>query len=148
MKKTLDMYLPIILLYVLSAYFLLDTEGFTPDSLLYPKILSCALIVLNTLLLILTVAKRITIPKEDADRSQRKFFIVLGTSVAYIASIRFIGFAISSLIYCPLTAVLLGYEKKAVALAVSAAIIGTVYVCFRLILKVPIPVIDLLGIRI
>lgn len=148
MNRTIGNYLPIVFLYMMSAYFLLDTKDFTPDSLLYPKSLSYILIALNTMLLVSTVAKRIAEPKESANRVPRKFLIVLLASVAYTICIKPLGFAVSSIIYCPLTALMLGYEKKTVAFITSATVIIIIYVGFRFILKVPLPTFDLFGITI
>lgn len=148
MSQFVDKYLPIALLYGTAAYFLLDTKDFTPDALMFPRILSFCLIGLTTLLLIATLLKRVKLPKTREDRVPAKFAVVSGLSLIYIVAIHFIGFVISSLIYCPLTAISLGYKKKARAVLVSALIVGFIYCSFKYILKVPLPSIEIGGVRV
>ena len=144
----IDTYLPILFLYGMSAYFLLDTKGFTRDSLLYPRGLAIILIVLNTALLVLTAMKRVALPKIETNRVPKKFVLILLSSVAYVVAVNYLGFVLSSLIYCPLSALALGYEKKWRAFLISAVLVGMIYVSFKVILKVPLPTANLFGLTI
>ena len=143
-----DAYLPIAFLYAMSAYFLLDTKDFTPDSLLYPRSLAIILIVLNTVLLAVTAMRRVSLPKADANRVPKKFAQVFLSSIAYVVAVNFLGFIVSSLIYCPATAIMLGYEKRWKAVLISAVLVGMIYVGFKMILKVPLPTMRLFGLTI
>ena len=147
-SRFVDKYLPVALLYGLAAYFLLDTKDFTPDALMFPRILAWSLIGLTTLLLLATLLKRVKLPAAKEDRVPRKFAAIFGLSLVYIAAIHFAGFVISSLIYCPLTAVVLGYRKKARAVLVSVLIVGFIYCSFKYVLKVPLPSVEIGGVRI
>lgn len=148
MRNIVDAYLPIVLLYGMSAYFLLDTGDFTPDSLFYPRSLAIILIVLNTALLIFTACKKIALPKADGNRVPKKFALIFASSIAYVVAVNFIGFIVSSLIYCPFTALALGYEKKSRAFLISLAVVGVIYVGFKMVLKVPLPTAVLFGLTI
>ena len=148
LRKIIDNYFPIVFLYGLSAYFLMDTKDFTHDSLLYPKNLAIVLIVLNTILLGLTILKRVPLPKIDENKVPKKFVIIFLSSVLYVAAVKYAGFVISSLIYCLLAAIMLGYEKKWKAFLVATLLVGAIYVGFRVILKVPLPTANFLGLRI
>lgn len=145
MKKTIDEYFPIALLYGLSAYFLTDIEEFTPDSLLYPKGLVWVLLGLTTLLLVCTLLKKIKLPKIDEDRVPHKFTLIFSLSLVYVFAVPYLGFVLSSLFYCPVTAVALGYKRKGMALGISAAVVVLIYVGFKMLLKVPLPTITLFG---
>lgn len=146
MKKIIDEYFPIALLYGLSAYFLTDIEDFTPDSLLYPKGLAWMLLGLTTLLLVCTLLKKIKLPKSDEDRVPQKFTQIFSLSLVYVFAVPYLGFVLSSLIYCPFTAVTLGYKRKGMALGISTVIVVLIYVGFKMLLKVPLPTITLFGV--
>lgn len=141
----IDAYLPIVFLYAMSAYFLLDTKDFTPDSLFYPRSLAIILIVLNTILLVFTAMKKVTLPKVDANRVPKKFVLIFLSSVAYVVAVNYLGFIVSSLIYCPASALALGYGKRGRAFLIAAILVGLIYVGFKMILKVPLPTAELFG---
>lgn len=137
-----------LLLYGLSAYFLFDTKDFTEDSLLYPKGLVWILLIFTTLLLIQTVMKKTRLPKEKDEKVIAKFFIIFIFSLIYVFLVPSLGFVVSSMMYCPATAVTLGYKRRGAAFLISAVTVALVYVGFRMLLKVPIPTTTFFGITI
>lgn len=145
MKKYIDEYFPIAFLYALSIYFMLDVEDFTADSLLYPRGLAWILLALTTLLLIFTVAKKIRLPQSKDETVSSKFYVIFAASVAYVAMVPFLGFVVSSLLFCPATALTLGYKRKGMAFLISAIAVGLIYVGFKMILKVPLPTMTVFG---
>lgn len=145
MKRALDTYLPIAFLYGMAAYFLLDTKDFTPGSLLYPRSLAIILIVLNTILLICAAMKKTALPKVDLNRVPKKFALIFLSSALYVVAVYYLGFVLSSLIYCPCSALALGYGKKRRAFLISAVLVGMIYVGFKVILRVPLPTASFLN---
>lgn len=148
LKKYIDEYFPILFLYGMCAYFLLDTEEFTPDSLYYPRGLTWILLALATALLVATLLKKIKLPKAKDEKVVRKFGIIFVSSLVYVAALPFLGFVVSSLLYCPTAALTLGYKRKGMALCVSIVTVALIYVGFRMLLKVPIPTTTIFGITI
>ncbi|GHS93641.1 hypothetical protein AGMMS50276_04620 [Synergistales bacterium] len=148
MKKYIDEYLPVALLYALSAYFWFDVADFTESSLMYPRGLVAILLVLTTLLLVCTLLKKVKLPKSKDENVPFKFGVIFVSSVIYVFIVSFFGFVVSSLIYVPLTAFLLGYKRKGLAICVSVAAVALVYISFKTLLKVPLPTITLFGITI
>lgn len=146
MKKYLDAYLPLFFLYAFSAYFLWDTQDFTEESLMYPRGLAWILIVLTTLLLLSTFTKKTPAKAQSEEKVPQKFAVIFGASALYVFAVPYLGFVLSSLLYCPTTILLLGYRRKGMALAVSVATVALVYVGFKLLLKVPLPTISVFGI--
>ncbi|MDR2178725.1 MAG: tripartite tricarboxylate transporter TctB family protein [Synergistaceae bacterium] len=145
MTKYLDEYLPIAFLYALSAYFWWDVEDFTADSLMYPRALVGVLLVLTTLLLVFTLMKKMRLPQSKDENSPFKFCVVLAASIVYVFAVPFLGFAVSSLLYAPATALLLGYKRKGMVFFVSILTVVLIYIGFRTVLKVPLPTVTLLG---
>jgi hypothetical protein len=145
MKKYIDEYFPIAFLYALSAYFWLDVKDFTADSLMYPRSLAVILLVLTTLLLIFTLMRKMTLPQSKDESSPLKFCMIFAASVVYVFAVPFLGFVVSSLLYVPVTALLLGYKRKGMAFCVSILAVFLVYIGFKTILKVPLPTATFLG---
>lgn len=148
MKKAVDEYFPVLFLYGMCAYFLLDTEEFTPEALLYPKILVWILLALTTALLLFTALKKMPLPKSKEEKVPRKFAVIFFASLAYVAALPFLGFVLSSILFCPTTALALGYRRRWMAFCVSAAAVALVYLGFRVLLKVPIPTATFFGVTI
>lgn len=146
MKKYVDAYLPVAILFALSAYFLWDTKDFTEDALMFPQGLAWVLLVLTGSLLFATLMKKIPQKIEKDERIPRKFAIIFTTSILYVFSVPHLGFVLSSLLFCPITALSLGYKRKGLVLAVSAVTVALVYIGFKMLLKVPLPTITLFGI--
>lgn len=146
MKKYVDAYLPVAILFALSAYFLWDTRDFTEDALMYPQGLAWVLLVLTALLLLATFMRKIPQKIQKDERIPRKFAIILIASILYVFSVPHLGFVLSSLLFCPITALSLGYKRKGLALTVSAATVALVYIGFKMLLKVPLPTVTLFGI--
>lgn len=146
LKKTVDEYLPIAVLYALSAYFLMDTEDFTPASLMYPRGLCWILLILATLLLIFTVMKKIKLPGDKEAFVPFKLGVIVASSTLFVFAVPFLGFTVSSLIFCPVTATLLGYRRKKALFAVTLITVGLIYLAFKIVLKVPLPSLTVLGI--
>ncbi|PIE55192.1 MAG: tripartite tricarboxylate transporter TctB [Dethiosulfovibrio peptidovorans] len=145
MSNFFDAYLPIIVLYALGAYFLLDTKDFTEDALRYPQYLAYILLVLSTFLLGATVLKKIRAGRSSDSPSPRRFVIVLCSALLYVPSVWFFGFLIASMVFCPVTALILGYPHKRRAFLVSGVIVTAVYLGFRFLLKVPLPTLTIAG---
>lgn len=144
--KCIDEYLPIAFLYALSAYFVIDTEDFTKASLMYPNGLVWILLALTTLLLALTLAKKVKLPVSKDENVRFKLGVILTSSTLYVFAVAFLGFVISSLIFCPVTAILLGYRRKGILFTVTVITVGVIYFAFKIILKVPLPTIGTFGI--
>jgi hypothetical protein len=145
MKKYIDDYFPIVFLYGLSAYFWLDVKDFTADSLMYPRGLVVALLVLTTLLLIFTLMKKMTLPQSKDENSPFKFCVIFAASVVYVFAVSFLGFVVSSLLYVPAAALSLGYKRKGMVFFVSILAVVLITIGFKAILKVPLPTVTLLG---
>lgn len=147
MREYIDNYLPIVILYALSFYFLMDTEDFTADALLYPKGLVWILLPLATVLLALTVSRKISVVRGKKEETSRvKFLIIFLTSLLFVVAVPFLGFTISAMIFCFLTPIILGYEKKSTAIVVSVVLVALVYIGFKMFLKVPLPTATFFGI--
>ena len=146
MKKCIDTYFPIVFLYALSGYFLWDTADFTPDSLMYPRGLAILLIILTTLLLAASLMKKAAAMAVGEEGVRRQFWVIFSFSLLYGILMQFLGFVVSSLIFCPLTALSLGYKRRGMALCVSIATVALIYVGFKVLLKVPLPTVTLFGI--
>jgi hypothetical protein len=145
MKKYIDEYFPIAFLYALSAYFYLDVRDFPADSLMYPRALAVLLLVLTTLLLIFTLMKKMQLPQSKDENLPLKFAVIFIASVIYVFAVPWLGFVVSSLLYVPTAALLLGYKRKAMAFCVSILTIALICIAFRAILKVPLPTVTLFG---
>lgn len=140
--------MPIVFLYALSAYFMIDTEDFTKAAMMYPHGLVWILLALTTLLLVLTLAKKVKLPVSKDENVRFKLGVILTSSTLYVFTVAFLGFVVSSLIFCPVTAMLLGYRRKGMLFAVTAITVGVIYFAFRVILKVPLPTIGTFGLTI
>jgi putative tricarboxylic transport membrane protein len=108
----------------------------TPDSGMWPLLVSVVLVVLAVVLLL--TAKRTS----DAERFSRGSWLVLAglaTMVVFVAVVELIGFEIPAALLCFVWLRFLGHEGWRTSIIGSAGVVAAFYVIFVAALSVPIP---------
>jgi putative tricarboxylic transport membrane protein len=108
----------------------------TPDSGMWPLLVSIALVVLAVVLLV--TARR----TNDAERFSRASWLVLAgvaTMVVFVAVIQYVGFEIPAALLCFVWLRFLGREGWRTSIIGSLAVVAAFYAIFVVALSVPVP---------
>lgn len=114
--------------------------GDDPGPGLWPSILGSVLIGLAVLLLLTTIFSKKEFQKFHFKTPEFKHMICVTIAiVAYIAVMYVAGFIISTLIFTPISMLMLG-ERSWLKIAIFTVVLtGSIYVAFILLLKAPLP---------
>ena len=144
--KTADRISAGILLAV-CAYFQIKLVKYNPLSKLFPQVIVIILAGLAVLLFIMSFVKKETVESifGEGKKLVRPLISVV-LMIGWVASIRLIGFLFSSIIFFPVTAVLItpeATEKRRFRvfrnIFIGLALIGVFYLLFSLVLNVQFP---------
>lgn len=130
----------IIFLFVVSIFFFLGAKGMEGDSGLFPKILSGLIFVLTCVELGEVLTNRIKESKKKEERSARKLMYIIVLSILYVVLIKPLGFVISTFLFLAASMKLLEVKNKKLAVLVPFITAAIIYVVFKILLKVQIPV--------
>lgn len=130
----------IIFLFVVSIFFFLGAKGMEGDSGLFPKILSGLIFVLTCVELGEVLTNRIKESKKKEERSPRKLMYIIVLSILYVVLIKPLGFVISTFLFLAASMKLLEVKNKKLAVLVPFITAAIIYVVFKILLKVQIPV--------
>lgn len=128
-----------ILLYIVAITFLVIATQMKGDAGLFPKFLSLLIIILNTIQLIMIFLKKAKPSKNIDDLVIKKIFIIILDCLIYVIVIKYLGFIISTILFLVSTVFLLDVKNKKIGVITSIITVLVIYVCFKLLLKVPIP---------
>lgn len=135
----------IIFLFIVSIFFFLGAKGMEGDSGLFPRILSGIIFVLTCIELGVVLTNRTKESKKKEERSSRKLLYIIGLSVLYVLLIKPLGFVVSTFLFLAGSMALLEVKDKRLAVLVPILTVVIIYVVFKILLKVQIPV-GILGI--
>ena len=130
----------LIFLFVVSIFFFLGAKGMEGDSGLFPKILSGLIFVLTCVELGEVLTNRIKESKKKEERSPRKLMYIIVLSILYVVLIKPLGFVISTFLFLAASMKLLEVKNKKLAVLVPFITAAIIYVVFKILLKVQIPV--------
>lgn len=139
MKQRNKEILSVVFLYLLSGYFFFKASEFRGDAGLFPRLLSGAVAILNTIHLITVLTTNVENSRNKEDRESRKLLIIIFLSILYILLIKPLGFVVSSLVFLISTVYLLDVKNKKMGMAIAIITIALIYIAFGIILKVKIP---------
>ena len=147
MKKTLfvDMVTGIVLM-LLAAFWFYEANkmmkvdlGIGPGG--YPKFVSVCLFLLGFLLTLQSVIKGLPKPEGKIDRkAMLRTVIYVGITFIYVQAMRYLGFLLLTPLYLFFACCFFKYRKKVVAAIASVGVTVILYVVFRIIFHVALPV--------
>jgi hypothetical protein len=70
---------------------------------------------------------------------RRRVALAIALTLAYVAGVRFAGYATASLVFIPATALLLGVRDVRLIAIVTVLFVGTVTFFFRTVFHIPLP---------
>lgn len=135
----------IIAVYAVCALFFALTLDMDPAASTYPRVLLCALAVLNTLLLArsLIALKKQGLSRDFSeifrDFQKKQFFGTAAAGIAYMVLMYTVGFYPASVLYLAGTMLFLKVPVRHI-IVTMLVLAGMVYAVFTLFLKVPLPV--------
>ena len=130
----------IIFLFAVSIFFFLGAKGMEGDSGLFPKILSGFIFVLTCVELGVVLTNRTKESKKKEERSPRKLLFIIVLSILYVVLIKPLGFVVSTFLFLTGSMILLEVKNKKIAISVPFITVALIYVVFKILLKVQIPV--------
>ena len=130
----------IIFLFAVSIFFFLGAKGMEGDSGLFPKILSGLIFVLTCVELGVVLTNRTKESKKKEERSPRKLLFIIVLSILYVVLIKPLGFVVSTFLFLTGSMILLEVKNKKIAISVPFITVALIYVVFKILLKVQIPV--------
>lgn len=130
----------IIFLFAVSIFFFLGAKGMEGDSGLFPKILSGLIFVLTCVELGVVLTNRTKESKKKEERSLRKLLFIIVLSILYVVLIKPLGFVVSTFLFLTGSMILLEVKNKKIAISVPFITVALIYVVFKILLKVQIPV--------
>ena len=130
----------IIFLFAVSIFFFLGAKGMEGDSGLFPKILSGLIFVLTCVELGVVLTNRTKESKKKEERSPKKLLFIIMLSILYVVLIKPLGFVVSTFLFLTGSMVLLEVKNKKIAVLIPFITVAIIYVVFKVLLKVQIPV--------
>ena len=147
MKKTLfvDMVTGIVIMLV-AAYWFYEANkmakvdiGIGPGG--YPMFVSSCFFFLGLILFLLNIIKGLPKPAGKIDRkAMLRTVIFVTVTVVYVWTMKYLGFLLLSPLYLFFSCCFFGYRKKLVAAIASVGVTAVVYIIFRIIFFVSLPV--------
>ena len=130
-----------ITLSILSAIVFLYSWNWPPEAGIYPRAISVGIICLSALLIVKPRNVNAILPAAipEAFRSHAKVFQIALLTLAFIASIEFLGFFVALPVFLLCAQFLLGERSLLVTVAAAGIITVSIYVIFVVILTIPIP---------
>lgn len=129
----------IIFIYVVVILFFQQSLGMREDAGTFPRLLSVIIFILNTIYTINFLRGKVKIIKNKEELSILKFYKILVASLVYVILLKLIGFVISSLIFLIGSMKILEVKNFKLNIVISILTIVIIYVCFGLLLNVPMP---------
>lgn len=136
-----------VFVFIYSATFSKGGLSVAENPAIYPRIVAGVVVFLGSLLLIRTAGDRKAAaqraaPSASVDAAvpegRTRVLKIAAALVGYVVLIWLIGFAVSSILFCFATPLILGTSKKTAAI-VSISLTVVIYVLFFIFFKVPIP---------
>ncbi|TQR10136.1 tripartite tricarboxylate transporter TctB family protein [Psychrobacillus soli] len=136
----------IVLIYIISGYFLYESTKFGGDAGIFPRMVSGAIIFINTIYLYQTIKEQKENSKEiEKERNKlpikpsKQFYVISILSILYIALLSPIGFLIVTPIYLASIMFYLGGRSKKMVFICSIAFTFVIYFFFTSLLHITIP---------
>ena len=145
MEKFQKKYIAVLIIYIVTFSFFIQSFSMVKDSGLFPRVISGVLIFLNTLYALEIYRGIDNKKKKKDDIVTSKLVGIIALSALYVVVVNFLGYVITTLIYLPATMKYLGITNKKVIVLVSVISVVVIYLCFVILLDVPIPT-GILGI--
>ncbi len=145
MEKFQKKYIAVLIIYIVTFSFFIQSFSMVKDSGLFPRLISGVLIFLNTLYALEIYRGIDNKKKKKDDIVTSKLVGIIALSALYVVVVNFLGYVITTLIYLPATMKYLGITNKKVIVLVSVISVVVIYLCFVILLDVPIPT-GILGI--
>lgn len=128
-----------IFLYIVSIYVLISARSLPPESAKFPTMVAYVLIGLNTIFLYQVLAGKLKQTKRKDDIVPKKMWMIMALSIAYVFTIDYFGYFLLTPIYLLSTMSALGVKNKKMGVIVTVVSVGLIYICFKVLLKVPVP---------
>lgn len=145
MEKFQKKYIAVLLIYVVTFSFFIQSFSMVRDAGLFPRLISGILIFLNTLYAIEIYRGIDNKKKKKDDIVTSKLIGIITLSALYVIVVNFLGYVVTTLIYLPVTMKYLGITNKKIIIFSSVISVVVIYLCFVVLLDVPIPM-GILGI--
>lgn len=145
MEKFQKKYIAVLIIYIVTFSFFIQSFSMVKDSGLFPRLISGVLIFLNTLYALEIYRGIDNKKKKKDDIVTSKLVGIIALSALYVVVVNFLGYVITTLIYLPATMKYLGITNKKVIVLASVISVVVIYLCFVVLLDVPIPT-GILGI--
>ncbi|WP_252502064.1 tripartite tricarboxylate transporter TctB family protein [Sporosarcina sp. Marseille-Q4943] len=136
----------IVAIYIVSGYFYYESTKFGGDAGIFPKMVSGAIIVINTIYLYQTLKERKKITEEskahdqsESPKPSKQFYVITAISILYVLLLAPIGFLILTPIYLISIMFFLGGKKKSVVFISSIVFTIVIYFFFNSLLNITIP---------
>ncbi|NME36297.1 MULTISPECIES: tripartite tricarboxylate transporter TctB family protein [Fusobacterium] len=145
MEKFQKKYIAVIIIYIVTFSFFIQSFSLVKDAGLFPRLISGILIFLNTLYALEIYRGIDNKKKKKDDMLPNKLIGIIVLSTLYVIIVNFLGYVITTLIYLPVTMRYLGIKNNKIILLSSVISVTVIYLCFVTLLDVPIPT-GILGI--
>lgn len=145
MEKFQKKYIAVLIIYIVTFSFFIQSFSMVKDSGLFPRLISGVLIFLNTLYALEIYRGIDNKKKKKDDIVTSKLVGIIALSALYVVVVNFLGYVITTLIYLPATMKYLSITNKKVIVLASVISVVVIYLCFVVLLDVPIPT-GILGI--
>lgn len=145
MEKFQKKYIAVIIIYIVTFSFFIQSFSFVKDSGLFPRLISGILIFLNTLYALEIYKGKDNKKKKKDDILSNKLIGIIILSTLYVIIVNFLGYVITTLFYLPVTMKYLGIKNNKIIILSSTISVTIIYLCFVTLLDVPIPT-GILGI--
>lgn len=145
MEKFQKKYIAVIIIYIVTFSFFIQSFSLAKDAGLFPRLISGILIFLNTLYMIEIYKGKDNKKKKKDDILPNKLIGIIVLSTLYVIIVNFLGYIITTLIYLPVTMKYLGIKNNKIIFLSSIISVIVIYLCFVTLLDVPIPT-GILGI--
>lgn len=145
MEKFQKKYIAVLLIYIVTFSFFIQSFSMVKDAGLFPRLISGILIFLNTLYTIEIYRGVDNKKKKKDDIVTSKLVGIIVLSALYVVIVNFLGYVVTTLIYLPVTMKYLGITNKKIIILSSVISVVVIYLCFVVLLDVPIPT-GILGI--
>ncbi|WP_027128744.1 tripartite tricarboxylate transporter TctB family protein [Fusobacterium perfoetens] len=145
MEKFQKKYIAVIIIYIVTFSFFIQSFSLIKDAGLFPRLISGVLIFLNTLYALEIYRGKDNKKKKKDDMLPNKLVGIIVLSTLYVILVNFLGYVITTLIYLPVTMKYLGIKNNKIIFLSSIISVVVIYLCFVTLLDVPIPT-GILGI--
>ncbi|WP_209124155.1 tripartite tricarboxylate transporter TctB family protein [Alkalihalobacillus sp. BA299] len=113
-----------------------NTAGLGPD--FFPKLIIYLIIFFNALQMIILLLAKSVNPDDEEKVNFFKVFALIGSMIAYVASLSFFDYRIGTFLFIIVVMVLLGVKNYRVLFLVSSISTASIFLLFEVLLKVPL----------